>query len=77
VNDQVFCELLRSRGAIRVENRTYRGELNAHVRFYFTDPHDGTLQPSPKGVALRPSEVRQVAEALLRAADAIAAEAEG
>lgn len=74
MKDQVFCELLRNRGAVRVELNTYRREQSTHVRFYYTDANTGLLMPSPKGVALRGDEVRAVAKALLQAADALEAE---
>lgn len=69
MSDQVFCEILRNRGAVRVESRTFKGEQTVHVRFYYQDSNDGTPQPSPKGVALKPHEIREVAEALLKAAN--------
>lgn len=75
MSDQLVCKVLRNRGAVLVQRRTWRGEEQADVRFYFSDPHDGTLQPSPKGVALKPTEVRHVAAALLQIADALDAEA--
>lgn len=77
MEDQVFATLLRNRGAVRVELSTYRREQSTHVRFYYTDATTGVLMPSPKGVALRRDEVRAVAEALLKAAEVIEAEAAG
>jgi len=73
VSDQIFAELLRNRGAVRVESRTFKGEQTVHVRFYYQDQNDGTLQPSPKGVSLKPNEVRAAAEALLKAAESLEA----
>lgn len=70
MDDQIFCEILRTRGAVRVESRTFKGEQSVHVRFYYTHATAGTLEPSPKGVALRRDEIRAVAEALLKAAEA-------
>lgn len=75
MNDQVFATVLRNRGAVRVESRTFKGEQSVHVRFYYQDPNDGTLQPSPKGVALKSHEIREIAAALLSAAAVCEAEA--
>jgi hypothetical protein len=76
VSDQLFCEILRNRGALRVMRREYRGKQFADVRAFYNDERDGTLQPG-KGCTVRPEEIRAVAAALLKVAEAFEAESAG
>lgn len=75
--DDLVASIPRSRGALQVRRREYKGHDYADVRLFFLHPEDGTLQPSPKGCSIKPHEIREVAAALLKLAADYEAEAQG
>jgi hypothetical protein len=73
--DDLVCSIPRTRGALRVMRRTYKGVEFADVRTFYLDATDGTLRPG-KGATVRPNELREVIAALTQIADAFEAEAD-
>lgn len=72
--DDLIASVPRNRGAIQVRWREFKGHDLCDVRQWYLDPETGELKPSPKGVSLRPEEIREVAAALLQTAEALEAE---
>lgn len=73
--DELICSVPRNRGAIQVRLREFKGRDLVDARQWYLDAQTGELKPSPKGVALRPEEIREVAAGLLQAAEKLEAEA--
>jgi hypothetical protein len=74
--DELVCSIPRTRGALRVMRRTYKGVEFADLRVFYLHAEDGTLQPG-KGCTVRPNELREVIAALTTVAEAFEAEAAG
>lgn len=74
--DDLICSIPRSRGAVQVRLREYKGTEFTDVRAWYFDEHTNELKPG-KGCTVRPSELREVAAGLLKAAETLEAEAAG
>ena len=72
--DDLICSVPRNRGAVQVRRREFKGRDLCDVRQWYLDAETGELKPSPKGVSLRPEEIREVAAGLLQTAEALEAE---
>ena len=72
--DDLIASIPRSRGAIQIRRREYKGADFADVRQWYLDAVTGELKPG-KGCTIRPSELRETIAALTSIAEAFEAEA--
>lgn len=73
--DELIASVPRTRGAIQIRKREYRGATFADVRSWYFDEVTGELKPG-KGATIRPGEIREVIAALEQIASAFESEAD-
>lgn len=74
--DNLISSQPRTRGALQVRKRTYRGKAFCDIRAWYLDEQTNELKPG-KGVTVRPEELRETIAALAKAVEMFEAESAG
>jgi hypothetical protein len=67
--DELVSSQPRTRGALQIRRREYRGATFADIRAWYFDETTGELKPG-KGATIRPAELRETIAALTKIAEA-------